>query len=315
MIEIILDTPETLIRRNPNAGGHTLSILNDMYVEWGDKQDWDALSELHYKGHTLAAAPRFIRCVYSPANGTSELIGIIVFGNPMVLNKGRSHVFPHLKPNQRGGVDTRIMNKRRMQIVNRRLTWNNRTVIDTMYRSAGIAYRFKNLAYRMMCCRGGQTHVESNSSMGRFNPFSVKAGMKFIKPMQPNAQEPGIDFFRYHFVSHPCDTTAMLDELRAMPEGVRLRIEERLRKFYRMNSAMEKTGDKMHNGMSRVNTLDIAYVLKQAVQLVFGATIYWIWGPNPDHGVVLPERIPLLAFDDQALDEPLLRYSPKGDSV
>lgn len=302
---MLLDTQDVLIVRDANAGKHTLSILRDVYVEWGDKYDWDALCELHYKGHTLAAAPRFIRCVYAPENAPSELIGIIVFGNPMTLNKGRSRVFPHLKQNQNGGKDTRIMNKRRMQIVNRFLTWNNRTVVDTMYRSAGIAYRFKNIAYRMFCAKRGCTHVESNSSMGRFNPFSIKAGMKFIRPQPPGAQEVGVDFFRHHFRSHPCDTTAMLAELRAMPQGVRARVEERLRKFYRTISAMEKTGDKMHNGMSRVNQLDIEYVLKQAVQLVFGATIYWIWGPNPDRGRTLPDRIPLLAFDRQGLDEPL----------
>jgi len=305
MTEVILQTDDIRITRVQGAGQHTLSILKDVYVEWGDKRDWDALCELHYKGHTLAAAPRFMRCVYAPKDGPTELIGVLVYGNPMVLNKGRSRVFPHLKQNQSGGKDTKLMNKRRMQIVNRFLTWNNRTVIDTMYRSAGIAYRFKNLAYRMYCAKSGCTHVESNSSMGRFNPFSIKAGMKFIRPEAPGAQEKGVDFFRHHFKSHPSDTTAMLEELRAMTPETRERVEERLRKFYRTISAMEKTGDKMHNGMSRVNQLDIEYVLKQAVQLVFGATIYWIWGPNPDRGRTLPDRIPLLAFDRQGLDEPL----------
>ena len=141
--------------------------------------------------------------------------------------------------------------------------------------------------------------------MGRFNPFSIKAGMKFIRPQPPGAQEVGVDFFRHHFKSHPSDTTAMLAELQSMPQATRERVEERLRKFYRTISAMEKTGDKMHNGMSRVNQLSIEYVLKQSIQLVFGATIYWIWGPNPDRGRELPDRIPLLAFDRQGLDEPL----------
>ncbi|WP_323016464.1 hypothetical protein [Castellaniella sp.] len=305
MTDVLVDNDDVLIARNPGAGRHTLSILKDVYVEFGDKHDWDVLAELHYKGHTLAAAPRFVRCIHAPKNGPEELIGILVFGNPMTLNKGRSRVFPHLKQNQSGGKDTRLMNKRRMQIVNRFLTWNNRTVVDTMYRSAGIAYRFKNIAYRMFCAKSGCTHVESNSSMGRFNPFSIKAGMKFIRPQAPGAQEVGVDFFKHHFTSHPCDTTAMLHELEAMPEAQRARIEERLRKFYRTISAMEKTGDKMHNGMTRVNALSTEYVLKQAVQLVFGATIYWIWGPNPDHGRKLPPRIPLLAFDRQGFDDPL----------
>jgi hypothetical protein len=68
---------------------------------------------------------------------------------------------------------------------------------------------------------------------------------------------------------------------------------------------MEKSGDKMHVGMTRINDLPIEYVLTQTVQIVFGATIYWVWGPNPDAGRRLLQRMPLLAFDAQPLNAPL----------
>jgi len=294
---------QTRIVRNKDAGKHKLSLLDHIYVEWGDKSDWEALCELHYKGHNLAAGPRFMRCVYEHA-GERQLIGIMVFSNPMPLNKGRNEVFPHMKPNQGGGRDTTIMNKRRMQQINKFMTWNNRTVLDTMFRSAGIAYRFKNLAYRMYCADKGIRVVESNSSMGRFNPFSIKAGMKFIKPKPANALEVGIDFFKANFVSHPCDQTAVLQELAAMPDGVRAVMERKLREFYQKNSAMEKSGDKMDLGMSRVNSLDIGYIVRQTAQIVFGATIYWIF-QNPDIDRELPRRLPILAFDNQLPNEPL----------
>ncbi|WP_374335504.1 hypothetical protein [Methyloversatilis sp.] len=294
---------DIVIKRIEGAGKHKLSLLEHVYVERGDKSDWDALSELHYKGHSLAAGPRFMRCVYEHA-GERELIGIMVFSNPMPLNKGRNEVFPHLRPNV-GGRDSTMINKRRMEVINRSISWNNRTVLDTMYRSAGIAYRFKNLAYRMYCCKYKFRFVESSSSMGRFNPFSVKAGMKFIKPKPANALEMGVDFFKTHFKSHPCDQVAIMQELRDMPESSRLVIERKLREFYYRHSAMEKSGDKMDLGMTRVNQLDIGYVLRQIAQIVFGATIYWIW-ENPDHGRTLPDRLPLLAFDRQAVDEPLI---------
>lgn len=299
----VIDSSEVSIRRIPDAGKHSLSLLKHIYVEFGDKSDWENLCELHYKGHSLAAGSRFMRCVYEE-NGERRIIGVMVFANPMPLNKGRNQVFPKMKPNQDGGRDTTMMNRRRMEQINKFLTWNNRTVLDTMYRSAGIAYRFKNLAYRMYCSHHGYQIVESNSSMGRFNPFSVKAGMKFIKPRPANALEVGIDFFKTHFVSHPCDQAAILQELRAMPEGVRAVIEQKMRVFYQKNSSMEKSGDKMHLGMERVNALDIEYILKQTTQIVFGATIYWVW-TNPDKGRKLPQRLPLLAFDNQAVDAPL----------
>ena len=292
---------EVIIRRNPNAGSHSLSLLEHIYVERGDKSDWDALAELHYKGHTLAAGSRYMRCVYEH-DGVREVIGIMVFANPMPLNKGRNEVFPKLKPNQDGGRDTTLMNKRRMEQINRKLTWNNRTVLDTMYRSAGIAYRFKNLAYRMYCAEFGFEVVESNSSMGRFNPFSVKSGMKFIKPKPANALEMGISFFKSHFKSHPCDQVAIMQEMREMDDAHRAVIERKLRTFYYKNSAMEKSGDKMDLGMSRVNELDISYVVRQVAQIVFGATIYWVWF-NPDKGVKFPSRLPLLAFDWQKPDQ------------
>lgn len=291
------------IVRNPDAGKHKLSLLDHIYVEEGDKGDWDSLCELHYKGHSLAAGSTFMRCVYEHKD-ERQLIGIMVFANPMPLNKGRNEVFPHLKPNQSGGRDTTLMNRHRMEQINRFLTWNNRTVLDTMFRSAGIAYRFKSLAYRMRCAKKGFKYVESNSSMGRFNPFSVKTGMKFIKPKPANALEVGIDFFKANFVSHPCDQSAIMQELAAMPEGVRAVIERKMREFYYKNSAMEKSGDKMDLGMTRVNQLDIGYILRQTAQIVFGATIYWIW-KNPDLGRKLPERLPILAFDNQAVDQPL----------
>lgn len=299
----IIDSSETIVTRKEGTGKHKLSLLKDIFVEMGDKADWEALSELHYKGHTLAAGSRYMRCIYEK-NGTRTTIGVMVFANPMPLNKGRNRVFPHLKPNQGGGRDSKMMNQRRMQQINKLMTWNNRTVLDTMYRSAGIAYRFKNLAYRIYCSHHGYQIVESNSSMGKFNPFSVKAGMKFIKPAPANALEVGIDFFKAHFKAHPADQAAILEELAEMEPGTRAVVEQKMRVFYQKNSSMEKSGDKMNLGMSRVDGLSIDYILKQTIQIVFGATIYWVY-VNPDFGKAIPSKLPILAFDNQGATEPL----------
>ena len=50
MIE--LETPEVRVTRQDCSGKHELSILKHVFVEWGSKADWDALCELHYKGHS-----------------------------------------------------------------------------------------------------------------------------------------------------------------------------------------------------------------------------------------------------------------------
>lgn len=294
---------DLVIERRQVPKNHTLSLLQDIRVEWGTKADWGALCELHYKGHTLAAGSRFMRCVLDTGTGAPQLIGVMVFANPQILDSGRNEVFPRLKPNV-NGRDNRTINQSRVAWINKNMTWNNRTVLDTMYRSAGIAYRFKNLAYRLYCCRHKLRYVESRSSMGRFNPFSSRSGMRFIKPKAANALGKGVQFMTANFKSAPYDVVAIRDEIESTPPEQQALLVQRLREFYWKNSSMEKSGDKMDLGMSRVNELPLDYILKQTMQLVFSATIYWIW-ENPDRGRTLPETLPILAFDRQGLYEPL----------
>lgn len=291
------------MQKHPSAGRHKLSLLKHIYVEWGSKADWDALCELHYKGHTLAAGSRYIRCVLAEPGQAPILIGIMVFANPRPLDGGRNEVFPRMKPNT-NGRDNRMINQDRLRQVNNSLTWNNRTVLDTMYRSAGIAYRFKNLAYRMYCAHYGRKHVESRSSMGRFNPFSIKTGMRFIRPKPAAALEVGLRFFAAHFKSDPSDIVGIQHELEAMEPWQKNYTERKLREFYYKWSSVEKSGDKRDLGMTRVNTLSMEYILKQIMQLVFSATVYWLWSAVDKKGS-LPAVMPLLAFDEQGPREPL----------
>ena len=60
-MQVIIENESIVVRRDPHAGGHKVSLLKHIYVEWGTKADWDALCELHYKGHSLAAGSRFMR--------------------------------------------------------------------------------------------------------------------------------------------------------------------------------------------------------------------------------------------------------------
>lgn len=310
MIE--LETQDIRITRQCVPAKVELSILKSIFVEWGTKADWDALCELHYKGHTLAAGSRFIRCVLREPGQSDHLIGIMVFANPQIHSGGRNSVFPHLKPNA-NGRDNKLINQARISYVNKKMTWNNRTVLDTMYRSGGIAYRFKNIAYRMYCSRYERLFVESVSSMGRFNPFSIKTGMKFVKPKQAAALEPGLRFFAQHFRSDPTDIVAVQEEFNAIPAAERVFFERKLREFYYRWSSMEKSGDKRDLGMTRVNGLSIEHVLKEIMQLVFSATVYWIWQAVDTQK--LPDVMPLTAFDEQGPCEPLARVWEAGEAV
>jgi ABC-type ATPase with predicted acetyltransferase domain len=302
---IILDTHDILVRRDPTAGRRPLSILKDIFVERGALEDWKMLHELHYKSSNLGIGPRYMRCALKDGSERGLTIGVMVFTVPKPLDSGRNLVFPHLKPNQ-NGKDNTLINKMRMMWLNKNLILSSRTVLDTMYRGAGIAYRFKGLGYRMM----GYRYVESRSSMSRYNPFSIKAGMRFVAPKAATALESGLRFFRRHFVSPAYDYVAILAELKVMPEHVRERVLTELRAFYYEHSSMEKSGDNRLNGTSRVEQMEIGYLLKQTQQLVFGATVYAVW-TNPDWDPKtnamrkLPARLPLTAFDNQGVTEPL----------
>lgn len=277
---------------------HRPDILKHIYVERGTSADWKALCDLHYKGHNVAAGTRYMRAVYD--DGVDKmLVGVMAFGMPRPLDSGRNEVFPRLKPNV-NGIDNRLINQQRMSWINANLTWNNRTVLDTMFRGCGLAYRFKNIAYRMC----GRRYVESRSSMSRFNPFSLKAGMRFVKPRAAAALQKGIQFFASVLEAPGYDYVAIMEELAAMPDFQREYTLRKIREFYYKNSAQEKSGDKMHIGMTRVNGMETSYLIKQTQQIVFGATVYAIY-QNPDWQATLPPRIPVLAFDLQPPDAPL----------
>ena len=292
--EIIISDNRDILVKRVDYDKKRLSLLEDIYVERGDLSDWKCLHELHYKAENLGVGPRFYRCAIK-----DRTIGVLVFTVPKPLDSGRNQIFPHLRPNA-GGRDNRLINRSRMNWINANLILCSRNVLDTAYRGAGIAYRFRNLVFRM----SGLRYIEARSSMSRFNPFYAKAGAKILPPKPSASHVPGLKFFGRHFMSPPSDYMAIMDELAAMPAPVREGVIKELRTFYYKNSSMEKSGNNRLNGASRIEGMEVTYLMKQVQQLVFGSTIYGIY-QNPDWERTLPSRIPLIAFDNQRTDEPL----------
>jgi uncharacterized protein len=290
---IIVDNPDAEIRRLKHDKPR-LSLLNNIYVERGNLEDWKLLHELHYKASNLGIGPRFWRCAID-----DETIGVICITVPKPLDSGRNQVFPHLRANT-GGRDSTLVNKARMAWLNKNLVLCSRQILDTMYRGAGIAYRFRNLTFRM----SGYRYVEARSAMSRFNPFYQKTGMKILKPKTASCHEAGLAFFARNFTAPAYDQVALIEELNAMPEYLRESVLKELRAFYYRHSSMEKSGDNRLRGTERVDGMNITYLLKQTQQLVFGSTIYAVY-ENPDHGRELPSRLPVIAFDNQKTNEPL----------
>ena len=83
---------ETLITRT-DAPVARFPLLASMFIERGDKSDWDLLHDLHYKAENLPIGPRFWRLALY-----DETIGVLVTGNPKGLLKERHIAFPAIKP-------------------------------------------------------------------------------------------------------------------------------------------------------------------------------------------------------------------------
>jgi len=291
---IVADNADILIERRQVPAGHALSLLSQIYVERGTKADWDLLHELHYKAENLGIGPKIYRCVLD-----GQVIGVGVMTVPKMLLSGRNEAMPHMRPNT-NGRDSKLINRHRALWLNAHSCTNSRLVLDTMYRGAGIAYRMQNLMMRMTGCR----FVEFQSSMSKFNPFAAKAGMKFTKPRRSGNYEKGLAFFRRWFTSMPMDYVGVKAEIEAFPPAVRDKCIAEMRKFYYTCSSMEKSGDNRANGTSRVEAMEVGYLLKSLQQLVLASPLYGIF-ENPDFGQALPARLPLVAFDNQPLTAPL----------
>lgn len=274
-----------------------LSFLDEIIVERGDRSDWELLSALHYKAHGITPGSHYFRMRLH-----GETIGVLMMASPKLLLKERHVLFPKLKP----GHDTRVSNQHRMKWINANMSIVARCVVDTMYRGAGLAYRFANLASRME----GKRYIEIQSAMSKYNQFAQKAGFRFVPPMKSNKYEIGIKFFRSTFDSDPADLEAILAEIDSMPAGAREKTLEAVRTFYRRHSMLENTGkalietDGVKFGDSRVARLPTRELTYQLQQMVLASPLYGVY-ENPDVGRELPAQLPITAFDLQPTTEPL----------
>lgn len=275
----------------------SFSPLEDMVIGPGTKEDWEELHELHYKS-TGRTAGR----VYRISLG-DLLVGVCVMTSPRGLLKSRHELFPHIAAT---GADTRITNVHRFKWLNQNVCLNSRTVVDTMYRGVGVAYRALNLAARLE----NKRFAEIQSSMSRYNMFAQKAGFKFAKPRQSPYYDEGIQFFGLHFDCNPMDYLALRDEFLSKGQRERDGLEPLLREFYYYRSALEKQGVgevRLEKKRRVFEDMPIETVLRNTQQLVFAMPMYGVY-ENPDVGRKLPKSLPLMAFDRQEPSAPLILF-------
>ena len=130
------------------------SLVKEMRLEEGTREDWQKLSVFHYRGHKTS----IVRKIYRLVRGR-ELCGVIVYCYPPPACFGRRMVLPRMS----------------MAEINKQLSIINRLVIHPKYRTVGLGAK---LIRESMPLVG--TDVELIAVMAKYSPFAEKAGMKRI---------------------------------------------------------------------------------------------------------------------------------------
>jgi ABC-type ATPase with predicted acetyltransferase domain len=145
----------------PNVSASECSLVGEMRVEQGTRQDWLRLCSFHYRGHKTSVSRKIFRLVRG-----EELCGVIVYCYPPPACYGRRMVLP----------------KMTMQEMNSQLSIINRVVIHPKYRTIGLGAKLIRETLPLV----GTPFVELVAVMAKYSPFAEKAGMRRIAEQQPS---------------------------------------------------------------------------------------------------------------------------------
>ncbi len=143
----------------PNVPATECSLIQEMQVEEGTREDWQKLSSFHYRGHKFAVARKIYRLTRK-----DELCGVIVYSYPPPACYGRRLVLPRMS----------------IQELNKQLSIINRVVIHPKYRTIGLGAKLIRETLSMV----GTQYVEMIAVMAKYSPFAENGGMKKIIEQQ-----------------------------------------------------------------------------------------------------------------------------------
>jgi ABC-type ATPase with predicted acetyltransferase domain len=143
----------------PNTPAAECSLIREMRIEEGTKEDWQKLSGFHYRGHKVAVPRKIFRLVRG-----DEHCGVIVYSYPPPACYGRRIVLPRMT----------------IQEMNKQLSIINRVVIHPKYRTVGLGAKLIRETMPLV----GTRYVELIAVMAKYSPFAEKAGMQKIAQQQ-----------------------------------------------------------------------------------------------------------------------------------
>ena len=153
---------EIEVRYFPNEVNRECSLVKEMRVEEGTREDYKKLAGFHYRDSRLFAYQK----VFVLKRG-EETAGVIVYGSPPIAVSGRRKAF---------GRNLSIRE------INRDLTRISRVVVHPKYRTIGLGVKIVAETLPL----AGKPYVETIAVMAKYNPFFEKAGMTKIAESIPN---------------------------------------------------------------------------------------------------------------------------------
>jgi len=138
------------------------SLLRQVRIEAGNRQDYLRLADFHYRSHKLPPPRQIFR-----AAKDGEVVGVIVYSYPALTVSSRKLVL-------KGRLSFKELNER--------LSCISRVVVHPKYRSIGLGQKL----VKETLARCGTPCVEAIAVMAKYNPFFEKAGMKRIEVHKPS---------------------------------------------------------------------------------------------------------------------------------
>ena len=150
---------EIEVKYYPNETNKQCSLVKEMQVLEGSRQDYYQLAGFHYRSHKVAG----VRKIFSLKRG-EELCGVVVYSYPPAACFGRRMVLPKMS----------------MRELNQKLSIISRVVVHPKYRTIGLGHKL----IRETLEHASTPYVETVAVMAKYNPFFQKAGMRKIAESQ-----------------------------------------------------------------------------------------------------------------------------------
>jgi ABC-type lipoprotein export system ATPase subunit len=151
---------EIEVKYYPNEINKECSLVREMRVIEGTRQDYYQLAGFHYRSHKIAGI-RKIFCL----KRDEELCGVIVYCYPPAACFGRRIVLPRMS----------------MRELNQKLSIISRVVVHPKYRTIGLGHK---LVHETLSS-AGTPYVEMVAVMAKYNPFAEHAEMQKIAESPP----------------------------------------------------------------------------------------------------------------------------------